>query len=35
VISEKLNAGLTGEVYIPIEGFLGTQKGKKIRRKKG
>jgi hypothetical protein len=28
---EKLNAGLTGEVYIPIEEFLRTQKVKEIR----
>jgi hypothetical protein len=31
VICEKLNAKLIGEIYIPIEGFLRTQKGKETR----
>jgi hypothetical protein len=31
VIYEKLNVGLTREIYIHIEIFSRTQKGKKIR----
>jgi len=31
VICEKWIARLTGEIYIHIEGFLRTQKGKEIR----